>query len=547
MSLVEYGTSSSEDEDRDKPQFELKMSGTCGKLLNAAPAVAAPADPSSEQSLTKTQVHSRTKRILTGTVEQQTVVDPHMFELSKRQNSVAVYKDRSRHAKRRKGNVGELEGVDAYKGPWAKYASESNSDEYSQAESENEHEHEHEIEENTEAFKSGEEDPTEGGEAKYIYNTTEVDTANNRTEKAYSVFCGTQPLDYLGRTYMHVPQDLGFSLKRDSGSIECRVPNSKNGPVHTWSEEDGSEFSSVTALALSPKHGHLLISGDGSGVVRLWDVFRNRELLRRFYGHTRAVTAIDFSPDGKQFLSSSYDGVIRLWDVESGKCLNSYSYYNKNKDQETTKAPGTKAVPVNCVRINPRRPGFFIAGLSNNKIVQFDMQTGDVKQEYNHHLGAVVSLTFVDKNFRFLSTSQDKTVRIWDWDINVPVKYIAGTHQHAMPRVAAHPSGKYVALQSLDNRIVVIGATDQFRSYKNKVYRGFNGAGYAVGLDISPDGHYLVAGDSTGHIVMWDWQQHHVVSRFKAHQKLVTCIVAHPQLPSGLISGGADGTIHLWE
>ena len=45
-------------------------------------------------------------------------------------------------------------------------------------------------------------------------------------------------------------------------------------------------------------------------------------------------------------------------------------------------------------------------------------------QEYDRHLGAVNSITFVDENRRFVSTSDDKSLRVWEWDIPVDMKYI---------------------------------------------------------------------------------------------------------------------------
>ena len=42
-------------------------------------------------------------------------------------------------------------------------------------------------------------------------------------------------------------------------------------------------------------------------------------------------------------------------------------------------------------------------------------------QEYNYHLGAVNTVTFVDENRRFVSTSDDKTIRVWEFGIPVQV------------------------------------------------------------------------------------------------------------------------------
>lgn len=46
---------------------------------------------------------------------------------------------------------------------------------------------------------------------------------------------------------------------------------------------------------------------------------------------------------------------------------------------------------------------------------QWDINSGEIVQEYDRHLGAVNTITFVDNNTKFVSTSDDKSLRVWEW------------------------------------------------------------------------------------------------------------------------------------
>ncbi len=92
-------------------------------------------------------------------------------------------------------------------------------------------------------------------------------------------------------------------------------------------------------------------------------------------------------------------------------------------------------------------------------------------QTYDYHLAAVNTITFVDEGRRFVSTSDDKTIRVWEYGIAVQIKYIADPTMHSIPAVTLHPSGQYFVGQSLDNQIVTYSAKDRFRQNRKKTFK----------------------------------------------------------------------------
>ena len=229
------------------------------------------------------------------------------------------------------GDANIVYGENSYKGPWAKYEEFRPDATSSGSEAEEELEVEYEEDEI-------EPQPTAP--------QTKAGTAYEETGdgKESNEFQGSQEFDYLGRTYMHVPQDLDIDLRKDLTLSERKnyVPKKI---IHTWK----GHSKPITQTRFFPDSGHLLLSASADSKVKIWDVYHQRELLRTYSGHTKAVTDIDLTPTGGHFMSASYDRQMKLWDTETGACLSRFS---------------TGATP-HVLRINPASPHEFLAGMSD--------------------------------------------------------------------------------------------------------------------------------------------------------------------------------------
>ncbi|POM59915.1 Pre-mRNA splicing factor, partial [Phytophthora palmivora] len=345
--------------------------------------------------------------------------------------------------------------------------------------------------------------------------------AGQKALEGKSTFMGDQEYDYQGRAWVEPPR----TLKPDDGDHQVFLPKKC---VHKWT----GHTKGVQTIELFPKYGHLLLSGSMDNTVRIWDVYNERKCQRVYEGHSGAVRAINFSNDGKQFLSCGFDRFIQLWDTETGQAVNSFT---------------TRRVPY-CVKFYPMDNTQFVVGDSNNMVVQFDTRSGEIVQEYNHHLQAVNSVTFVDDNKRFVSTSDDKKLLVWEWGIPVPIKYISEPSMHSMPAVTLHPSGGFFAGQSMNNHIDVYTARDKFKINRKKVFRGHQNAGYACQIGFSPNGQFIMSGDGEGKLVFWDWKSTKLIKKLRAHDRGPTMgAIWHPLEPSKVVTCGWDGLIKYWD
>lgn len=329
--------------------------------------------------------------------------------------------------------------------------------------------------------------------------------------------------DYQGRTFMHADQTLGITGEEPE---RCFLPKRE---IHSFV----GHTKGVSTCRYLPNTAHLLLSAGLDGKVKIWELYGGRRMLRTYKGHTKGVRDICFNNNGSEFVSAGFDRMCRLWDTETGKCKGRFS---------------TKREPF-CVKIHPAedKQNLFVVGTADKKILCFDTRTGDVVQEYDRHLGAVNSITFVEEGRRMVSTSDDKSVRIWEWDIPIDIKYIADPNMHSMPTVSLHPNKKWMLLQSMDNQILTFGARDKFRQNKKKTFKGHMCAGYACQTSMSPDGHFVASGDGDGHLVIWDWKTCKRFAKFKAHENVCIGAYWHPYETSKVVTCGWDGAIKLWD
>eukprot|EP00511_Aplanochytrium_stocchinoi_P000007 CAMPEP_0204823328 /NCGR_PEP_ID=MMETSP1346-20131115/1369_1 /ASSEMBLY_ACC=CAM_ASM_000771 /TAXON_ID=215587 /ORGANISM="Aplanochytrium stocchinoi, Strain GSBS06" /LENGTH=609 /DNA_ID=CAMNT_0051949911 /DNA_START=197 /DNA_END=2023 /DNA_ORIENTATION=- len=99
--------------------------------------------------------------------------------------------------------------------------------------------------------------------------------------------------------------------------------------------------------------------------------------------HKGSIYAVSFSPDGKQFITSSADKTVKLWDVESGKVLNSFDMKGKSLF-----AKNVKDMQVGCTFAGSKIVSLSLCGDIN----YLDEKTGGVGRVVQSFTGVVTSL-----------------------------------------------------------------------------------------------------------------------------------------------------------
>jgi WD40 repeat protein len=133
------------------------------------------------------------------------------------------------------------------------------------------------------------------------------------------------------------------------------------------------------------------------GTANVWDADTGR-LLLTLVGHTAAVRAVVFSPDGRRLATAGDDLTIKMWDAATGEPLLTLAGH-----------------PSNILHIAFHPDGTRLASCGDDGSVRlWDTGTGQETLVLTDHLDSTRCVAFSPDGHHLASASSDHTVRIWD-------------------------------------------------------------------------------------------------------------------------------------
>ncbi|CAM9921529.1 unnamed protein product, partial [Laminaria digitata] len=170
----------------------------------------------------------------------------------------------------------------------------------------------------------------------------------------------------------------------------------------------GSHTDAVLSLSWNREHRHVLASGSGDNTVKVWDITTQR-CSATLTHHSDKVQGVAWHPvEATVIATVGYDRVLALLDARAPTKVTSHKLL---ADPE-------------CLLWNPHNPAQVLTGSEDGVVCCRDVRRPDSPvYSFTAHEKGVSSVSFTPLVPGMLATcSEDKTVRVWDVDADVPLQ-----------------------------------------------------------------------------------------------------------------------------
>ena len=279
-----------------------------------------------------------------------------------------------------------------------------------------------------------------------------------------------------------------------------------------------------TTLNGEPNNQTFILASAGlDGTVKLWDSTTGG-CLQTLEGHTDAVRAIAFSPDGTLLVTGSDDHTAKLWNREDGRCILTVSGHNS---------------PVWACAFSS--DGHRLAGGSSDGTVWvWDAKSGKCLHWLRAHANMILEVNFSPDGATLASGSLDGTVRLWNPESGRCLKTLSG-----------YTNTIWSLVYSPQDDVLVSGGQDgMVRLWDLKHHRWLrelNQQGTVASVAVSPDGQMLASGTNHSEtaLSLWDLTHSQQLQSFMPITSPVRTVRFSPQ-GTWLASGNDDYTVSLW-
>ena len=301
-------------------------------------------------------------------------------------------------------------------------------------------------------------------------------------------------------------------------------------------------------------------------------------------GHSKGVTAVAFSPDGKRLVTAGFDGEVLVWDTARGQLLRSLSlgpgfahdldvspdggtavvalelpqdFVNgrwtarepahgaiRHFDLETGEVKRRIVGPNGCRSVKLYRDGLRALGACDRFVGVWDLSTGvqSWKGESTKELGWANGAVMSPAQDSVIGAFEGGVLLFWDAkDKNQPRTLQGYTVQYG--GVAILPSGTQAVALGHDPHGEGPQLWDLERGVKLHSFGGHTGEAWA--LAVSPDGKLAATAEKDWNVRTWDVQTGKRLRTLEGHRHWVSSVAFSPD-GQVIASVSRDRTVRLW-
>ncbi|GLB33858.1 putative WD40 repeat-like protein [Lyophyllum shimeji] len=241
-----------------------------------------------------------------------------------------------------------------------------------------------------------------------------------------------------------------------------------------------SRFKDVARSGNIRQDGKLVVAGDDSGLVQVFDV-NSRAILRTLDSHKQPVHVAKFSTlSPTQILSCSDDTTAKIWDVPSQSTISTFTSHTDY---------------VRSGQISTSNPHLALTGSYDSTVRLFDSRSGQCEMVMggSSALGsAPVEQVLMFPSGTAALSSAGPIIRVWDLVAGGRCIRALSNHQKTVTALAFDANAGRVLTGALDQMVKVYDVSTY------KVVHTMRYPAPILCLAISPDETHLVAGMSDG-------------------------------------------------
>lgn len=295
-----------------------------------------------------------------------------------------------------------------------------------------------------------------------------------------SRYVATASLNDVARVWRIADQEEVAQISHDGSIHRVRfsadsryVATAGSNGVRVWDLDNNQE---TTRIARGPVYklnfgskNHLLVIAGLDGDATVWDIKNDRAAAH--IPHSRAISDVSFSPDGRYVATASSDNTAAVLNFEEGKVAAYIEHGGTLKD----------------VSFSPDSRYVAVSGEQSAVAQIWDLEKNEEVARVSHDRD-IKTVQFSPNSRYVVTASLDNTARVWDITANQEVARIV--HDGALEDVGFSPDSRSVATASLDNTARVWDITANQKPsplIREQIIR----EQIIVDARFSPDGRYV--------------------------------------------------------